>query len=309
MQRESTEREPSARESRPERRPPREESRRPRREPERSSDFADDESRIEVSRTEFLGESDDIEGVSAGAAGEGEATGEDAASREEGERTGRKRRRRRRGGRRSRRDRPDGERDAVDSEDHAAESAGGVVSDSEDIEFLDLSAGGETSAEGTEEDAEETSGTPGDEEPRQRKGRRRRRRRGSGRGREKERAAGEPEGSAPKGTSSDELADDRNVDAQADADDALGDEDSEDDDIDSVGMGEALSDDEGDGDSDSAIDKNSHRAIPAWEEAIGYIVSVNMESRAKNPKASVPRGRGRGRGGRGGARGGAPRRS
>jgi hypothetical protein len=54
-----------------------------------------------------------------------------------------------------------------------------------------------------------------------------------------------------------------------------------------------------------AGDKNSHRAIPAWDEAIGYIISVNMDSRAKNPKASQPRGgRGRGRGGRGGSRGG-----
>ena len=82
---------------------------------------------------------------------------------------------------------------------------------------------------------------------------------------------------------------------------------------------EALSDDAvGDdalGDDDEAADavgdKNSHRAIPAWDEAIGYIVAVNMETRAKNPKASQPRGRGgRGRSsGRGAPRGGNGRRS
>ena len=54
---------------------------------------------------------------------------------------------------------------------------------------------------------------------------------------------------------------------------------------------------------EASLDKNSHRAIPAWEDAIGVIISVNMESRAKNPKAGAPRGRGRGRGGRGNARG------
>jgi len=57
-------------------------------------------------------------------------------------------------------------------------------------------------------------------------------------------------------------------------------------------------------------DKNSHRAIPAWEEAIGYIVAVNMETRAKNPKGGQPRGRGRGRSsGRGAPRGGNGRRN
>ena len=42
-------------------------------------------------------------------------------------------------------------------------------------------------------------------------------------------------------------------------------------------------DEEDDDAAEGSGDKNSHRAIPAWEEAIGYIVSVNMESRAKNP--------------------------
>jgi hypothetical protein len=47
------------------------------------------------------------------------------------------------------------------------------------------------------------------------------------------------------------------------------------------------------------LDKNSHRAIPSWEEALGYMISANMESRSKNPRPSGGS-RGRGRGGRGG---------
>jgi hypothetical protein len=46
-------------------------------------------------------------------------------------------------------------------------------------------------------------------------------------------------------------------------------------------------------------DRPSHRAIPSWDEAIGVIVSANMEARAKNPLSSGPRGRGRGQHGRG----------
>lgn len=43
----------------------------------------------------------------------------------------------------------------------------------------------------------------------------------------------------------------------------------------------------------------SHRAIPSWDEAIGVIVSANMEARAKNPHAGGQRGRGRGQRGQG----------
>ena len=42
--------------------------------------------------------------------------------------------------------------------------------------------------------------------------------------------------------------------------------------------------------------KPSHRAIPTWEEAIGMIISTNLESRAKSPDRSFSRGRGKGRG-------------
>lgn len=55
---------------------------------------------------------------------------------------------------------------------------------------------------------------------------------------------------------------------------------------------------------------HTHRGIPTWDEAVGMIISVNLESRQKNPHVSSGhyrggRGRGRGRGGeRGGDRGG-----
>jgi hypothetical protein len=48
-------------------------------------------------------------------------------------------------------------------------------------------------------------------------------------------------------------------------------------------------------DDDDRVSRPSHRAIPTWEEAIGLIVSANLESRAKNPGGSS-RGWGRGRG-------------
>jgi len=41
-----------------------------------------------------------------------------------------------------------------------------------------------------------------------------------------------------------------------------------------------------------------HRGIPTWEEAVGMIVNVNLESRAKNPNSSSGNRGGRGRGGR-----------
>ncbi|HET6880062.1 MAG TPA: hypothetical protein VFI31_07895 [Pirellulales bacterium] len=56
--------------------------------------------------------------------------------------------------------------------------------------------------------------------------------------------------------------------------------------------------DEHDDEHDEHDLRPSHRAIPSWEEAIGVIVSGNMESRAKHPQSGGG-GRGRGRGGRG----------
>ena len=47
---------------------------------------------------------------------------------------------------------------------------------------------------------------------------------------------------------------------------------------------------EGD-DDDASFDRHNHRGIPSWEEAMGYIVDANMESRARSPKPTGPRGR------------------
>jgi hypothetical protein len=50
---------------------------------------------------------------------------------------------------------------------------------------------------------------------------------------------------------------------------------------------------------------HAHRGIPTWQEAVGLIINVNMESRAKNPHQSSGHHRGgRGRGRRDGGRGG-----
>jgi hypothetical protein len=66
-------------------------------------------------------------------------------------------------------------------------------------------------------------------------------------------------------------------------------------------------DDLGDGDGDGDDASIAHRNIPSWEEAIGAIIAVNMEARARSPQTGErgrgrggDRGRGRGRGGRGG---------
>jgi hypothetical protein len=57
--------------------------------------------------------------------------------------------------------------------------------------------------------------------------------------------------------------------------------------------------DDADIDDDSELNRG-HRAVPSWEEAVGIMVSANLESRAKSPESrGHQRGRGRGRGGRG----------
>lgn len=43
-------------------------------------------------------------------------------------------------------------------------------------------------------------------------------------------------------------------------------------------------------------DKDGHRAIPSWGEAVAYIVERNMEARARKPDSGSSRSRGRGRG-------------
>jgi hypothetical protein len=194
----------------------------------------------------------------------------------EGERP--RRRRRRRGGRRSRRSReergarPDTEPEEVaEGSDLESETVSDVVEAS-----LEAAAESEAGTELEEEGGESA-------EPRERKGRRRRRRRGrrkpDGAPRTEDTVAGEPagEGAAPQEDDDDEVEEDEGL-------------------LDTADVPLGMEDDE----HDDHLDKNSHRAIPSWDEAIGMIVAVNMEARAKSPRSSgPPRGRGRGRGGRG----------
>jgi hypothetical protein len=195
-----------------------------------------------------------------------------APTRPDDEGAGRKRRRRRRGGRRSKRDR------VADQDEPARESLEELPESLEEhgLESLALEPGQEPGA----------PPALAGEEP-QRKGRpKRRRRRGSGRSRDAQRAAADVSG--PQ-------------DRQAPAAGLVDEDEGEPDELAMLSSGEVSADeDEG---IDNQVDKNSHRAIPPWEEAIGYIVSVNMETRAKNPKSGPPRGRGRGRSGRGNSRG------
>jgi len=54
-----------------------------------------------------------------------------------------------------------------------------------------------------------------------------------------------------------------------------------------------------DDEDDAKADKLSHRAVPTWEEAIGLMISKNLDARAKNPNAgNSARGRGGHRRGR-----------
>jgi len=48
------------------------------------------------------------------------------------------------------------------------------------------------------------------------------------------------------------------------------------------------------GDTEERSEKALHRAIPSWTEAVGVVISANLESRAKNPDR---RSGGRSRGG------------
>ena len=221
---------------------------------------------------------------------------------------GRPRRRRRRGGRRSRRtrDRREGaeSREPVEgSEDEARDEVFADLDARDDQPLVppeldvDPLAGIDT-FDDEDDDQGQLSAEDGtasrelDEESGERRGRRRRRRR---RGRSRKES---PEAAESEGESGDNVAggwgspttsaEDRVTDADA-----------------------LEGDDEGDEEFVGSSDKNSHRAIPTWDEAIGYIIAVNMDSRAKNPnsRSGAPRG-GRGRrGGRSGPRSGGGHRS
>lgn len=139
------------------------------------------------------------------------------------------------------------------------------------------------------EAAAEQSPVEGESQPGRSK--RRRRRRGGDRRRDRERPDREGRATAkadsaasPEGVASEmsagkpRIADEGNAEeaASAEPDDELGEEFDED-----------------------RTDKDGHRAIPSWQEAVGHMVDRNMEARARKPDSGSSRsrgGRGRGRG-------------
>jgi ribonuclease E len=188
------------------------------------------------------------------------------------EQPGEERRRKRR--RRRRKDRPaDAERAAgaelADSDEDLLE---------ESLEVYEEIASSESITVALSEAAEPIS----PEDDSQERPRRRRRRRG---GRKKERAQ------LPEGVETDE--EDRPADEMPPVAEAVVRLDDAEADADEDGHQE----DDGDDDDDKSV--KGHRGIPSWDDAVGHIVSANLQSRAKNPVASGPRGRGRGGRGRG----------
>jgi len=159
--------------------------------------------------------------------------------------------------------------------------------------------GGEKPAEGPVEEAASSGAPDGaagtdtstpDEESKERPKRRRRRRSSP-----RKKAAGRQEDESAESGSEQELAEAREEleivsEAAAEADEAEPD-----------AQGEPGDQKKAKADSASKPAKGGHRSIPTWQEAVGIVISANMESREKNPSsASSSRSRGaRGRSGRG----------
>jgi len=200
--------------------------------------------------------------------------------------TERKRRRRRRGGRKS--------FDAARDEAAPAEREPDLFAPPTDDETMPITAEAEAES-GGDLDVDLSSAVAGAEtEPSEREDRPRRRRRRRG-GRKNGRAAAEktlPEAFEEEeelglGTEAEPAADEEEI---VPIDSGAADLDAQDQ--------EDLDED------DSSLDPRdlkSHRSIPSWSDAIGAIIAVNMEARAKNPGqgSGAPRGRGgwgRGRG-------------
>jgi ribonuclease E len=149
-------------------------------------------------------------------------------------------------------------------------------------------------------DAAEEGGGAGEQESGERKRRRSRRRRG-GRGR-KTGDSQDARRPAGRGRRDPELLETPGADDFDDDFEDLPVGDSDEADVDS---GPAFDDDEEDagdelnGDATPARGRSAgHRSIPSWEEAIGFIVETNMQSRSQRRPAGGSGQRGRPRGGR-----------
>jgi hypothetical protein len=213
--------------------------------------------------------------------------------REPGEREdhgGRRRRRRRgrRGGRseerdvRSRRGDGAGDRAAPAAESHEDFEAAG--DDEEGIAFADEGDFADAAPPSAEAPStvRERDRESGEGEPRRK---RRRRRRGRNRAGDK-RPAGEDRERAAAVANDDDDDEDEFDEVDRPASDSLR----------AVADEEQESSDDRD-DDDEPIDRDSHRSITTWEDAVGLIIAGNMEARARNPSTGSSS---RGRGGRGG---------
>lgn len=210
---------------------------------------------------------------------------EDAArGRDDDQPGGRRRRRRRRGGRHLRKEaeaaRSETPRDQASDfleveREETDEAIADFLDDIEATPAVDMDE-----AEGTEQRE------PGEQ-------RRRGRRRGRGRGRRRDTPRDDVQASAERTSAEDDdmLDELASIGAPRHDRDEIADDD----------LADVQADDDanGDGESDDAEMRPSHRAIPSWQEAVGMIVAGNMESRAKNPHAGSQRPRGRGGRGRG----------
>ena len=164
----------------------------------------------------------------------------------------------------------DSDRDSDSDSDIWGTVDGGSDAETSDAEDSDSHDRAEFSgADDRETSTSETRGQAGRDRDRP-KGRRRRRRRGG-----RDRAA--------DSTASEDLGDELPV---GERDEPASQEASHRGELDSLD----------DSDDDSDVDHHSHRGIPSWGDAIGFIIDANMEGRARSPKSGGAAGR---RGGRG----------
>jgi ribonuclease E len=213
-----------------------------------------------------------------------------------GEPTRRRRRRRRRGGRGRDRDRP---REGAPGETPLGADSQPPIDDEFGRARLEFDEPGDFGESRSEADAEfrsvesgEPSAEGGDRpkmerdengEPR----RRRRRRRGGRGGRDRETTDARPAAETSEHHDDDDVLD---VDEESITRERIRAE----------GLVDDLDDEpHGEGGDEGHL---AHRGIPTWEEAVGMIINVNLEARAKHPHSSGGQhhrgGRGRGRGGR-----------
>jgi ribonuclease E len=291
---------------------PNRDTRRPETDDIAKSDREDDEQPSEIDETShvlgveaMLDEIVDVECVEEGAVGDEASPGG-----AEGEGVAPRRRRRRRGGRNRRRSgdsRPPRPRSTESNEssnvefDEGDTDLGYVRGDAEIAppaahweqsgEALEESGfgpgaypGGEADRDRPEGSSEGNEAAPDDEGEGERRPRRRRRRSRGGKGRSGARA---PQGESVDSEHPQEADSGSDEPNHFASDQAV---------VASNGPSDLHDDDDEGEDLGGGFGKQSHKGFPTWEETVGMIIATNMDARAKSPKTSGPRGRGRGRG-------------